>query len=191
MTDTDRPDGWLMVVDMQFAFSRPESRWGMESYDAVRAAVRELVPLFGERVVYTRFVPPTEGTGSWAPYYEKWSEFTRAEAPLPDGSGDGIWDIDLGEVGAEHVLDATTFSKWVPAELPAGLRESGTLYLAGVAYECCVLATALAAIDDGMEVHVIGDAVGAADDAMHRATTAILRGREPQLTITDTSRLRA
>lgn len=191
MSRSDGIDGWLMVIDMQFAFSRPGSRWRVGSYDRTRAAVRELVPLFGDRVVYTRFVPPAQELGSWGPYYERWSEFTRERAPLPTGAGDSEWDIDLGDVSVEHLLDAPTFSKWVPDGLPAALLESREVHLCGVAFECCVLGTALAAIDDGASVHVVADAVGASSEPMMDATLTVLGARVPQLTITRLSELRA
>lgn len=190
MKNTDRIDGWLMVIDMQSAFSRPESRWYIDSYDRARQAVLRLIPLFEDRIVYTRFIPPEREAGSWAAYYDRWSEFARANSPLPGEGRDSVWDIDLGDVQIEHVLDASTFSKWVPEQLPAGLLESGEVYLCGVSFECCVLGTALAAIDHGADVHIIADGVGASSAQMMDATLALLHDRSPQLTITELSELR-
>jgi nicotinamidase-related amidase len=57
------------------------------------------------------------------------------------------------------------------------------LVLCGLSTDCCVLATALAAIDAGARVRVVADAC-AAEPALHDAALAILRRRTPQLTLT-------
>lgn len=182
-------EGWLIVVDMQAAFSRQDSRWRVESYGAVQTAVTELLPSFRDRVLYTRFVPPALASGSWRPYYERWEEFSRDEAPLPDGSGESLWDLDLGDAEPRHMLDAPTFSKWLPDQFPSGLRDAENVYLCGVALECCVLGTALGAVDAGVSVHLLTDAVGAGSESMRRATLEILRARSPQLTLISNAEL--
>ena len=52
--------------------------------------------------------------------------------------------------------------------------------LCGVSTDCCVLATALAAIDAGAHVRVVADAC-AAEPALHRAALDLLARRSPQL----------
>ena len=57
------------------------------------------------------------------------------------------------------------------------------LVLCGLSTDCCVLATALGAIDAGARVRVVADAC-AAEPTLHDAALAILRRRAPQLTLT-------
>jgi nicotinamidase-related amidase len=49
------------------------------------------------------------------------------------------------------------------------------MVLAGVATECCVLATALAAADAGVRVRVVADACAGADDVSHEQALGVLR----------------
>lgn len=179
-----------MVIDMQCAFSDPQSRWGVEEYAQTRAKIRELLPYFGDRVVFTRFVSPEIADGSWKPYYEKWPEFAHEHARLSSGGGASVWDLDMGEVRAEHILDAATFSKWVPEKLPQDLLDGQRVTLTGVAYDCCVLGTALAAIEDGMHVRVVTDAVAASSPELADATTRLLEARAPQLELVRTHTIR-
>lgn len=181
---------WLMVVDMQFAFSDKGSSWFMKGYERARLATLDILPFFADRVIYTRFTPPAEEVGGWIPYYERWDEFTRKRAPLPEAAEGSVWDIDLGDDVIRHVLDAPTFSKWIPDRLPHEALESRELFVAGVALECCVLATVLAAIDDSMRVYVVEEAVAASSEAAEEATMTILRGRSPQVSIVQASELR-
>lgn len=180
----DFSSAWLMVIDMQRAFSEAESRWGMNTYGAVRSRVQQLVPHFGERILFTRFVPPAEHSGSWVEYYKRWPEFTAAATTSATISP---WSFDMGVPNqeAKYVVSAPTFSKWVPEQLPRALLEARHIVLTGVAYECCVLATALAAIDDGCLVHIVADGVGAGNEKLAQATSTILEARSPQVRFTD------
>jgi nicotinamidase-related amidase len=56
--------------------------------------------------------------------------------------------------------------------------------LCGVATDCCVIATALAASDAGTFVRVVGDACAGSSDAAHERALAIMAGFAPQVTVT-------
>ena len=47
--------------------------------------------------------------------------------------------------------------------------------LAGVSTDCCVLSTALAAADAGVEVQVVADACAGVNDQTHRQALDIMR----------------
>lgn len=70
-------------------------------------------------------------------------------------------------------MDAPTFGKWGP-ELAARLGTDGRLVLAGVSTDCCVLSTALAAADAGVEVLVVADACAGAGDESHAKALYVL-----------------
>jgi nicotinamidase-related amidase len=144
----EAPD-WLVVVDLQ------------------------LVPAFGERVVFTRFVPPRLVEGSWQAYYRRWAFAVREDAET-------LWDVVDPWRDAPSVA-SHTFSKWsVVKDVLGGSRR---VALCGVSTDCCILGTAFAAVDDGAEVSVVTDAC-TADPALHAHALAVLERRAPQLALT-------
>lgn len=120
-----------------------------------------LLPSFGGRVVFTRFLAPVRpGPPGCGGPTKRWP---LALQP-PDAE---LWRLtpEFAVLGAP-VLDAETFGKRTP-ELAARLAPASRLVLAGVSTECCVLTTALAATDAGTEVVAVADACAGADDEAH------------------------
>ncbi len=170
----DETPGWLVVVDMQLAFGEPGSPWYTPGFAATAKTIARLLPRFSPRVIFTRFVPPAEIGGSWRDYYGKWGF-------AADPSDNALWDLVAPWQGAPSVA-SHTFSKWVPPLLECvGSRPAVTL--CGVSTDCCVLMTALAAVDSGAWVTVVADACCARSEQAHAAALTILAGRAPQLAI--------
>jgi nicotinamidase-related amidase len=174
----DENRDWLMVVDLQPAFSHPESPWFTPSLAEAARRIAQLVPLFRERVLFTRFLPPAEPAGSWLRYYQKWPFARQPEAGW-------LWAVDAPWQGRASIA-SHTFSKW----LPEAWRRFGTepcVTLCGVSTDCCVLATALAAVDGGAQVRLVADACAAKSPAVHEGALAIMAARAPMLSITTTA----
>ena len=173
----------LVVIDMQRVFADADSPWAVPGFEGIVPAVERLADAFGDRVVFTRFVRFDEspGPGAWADYYAVNSFFLRP----------GAEDLsDLAEPFASRgglTLDAPTFSKHGP-RLEALAGPEGTIVLCGVATECCVISTALPAVDAGMRVRVVSDACAGATPEGHDAALAVMKGYEGQLTITTVDR---
>jgi nicotinamidase-related amidase len=190
MTDsatTAAVDGLLAVIDMQRVFGEPDSPWYVPRYAQAAAGVRRLLPAFGERVVFTRFLAPAEPVGSWRRYYDEWP-FARQ----PHSAR--LWEL-TSEFAADwsdpaRLIDATTFGKWTP-ELAERVGTGGRLVLAGVATDCCVLSTALAAADAGVRVTVVADACAGVDDPAHRRALEVMEPYGPLIEIRDVDRLLA
>lgn len=159
--------GHLTVIDMQRVFADPDSPWATPRFAEAAQGVRRLLPAFGDRVTFTRFVAPERPTGAWRAYYEQWPfALQPPDAPL--------WHLtDDFATTAAHVLDAPTFGKWTP-QLAARAGLQGPLYLTGVSTDCCVLSTALPAADAGVEVVVVADACAGADDDSHAKALQLL-----------------
>lgn len=174
-----RPEGWLVVVDLQQVFRDPDSPWTAPRFDEIRPRVRRLVEAFGDRVVFTRFVAPETPEGSWVEYYDKY-DFALQPPDAP------LYRL-VEDPGGAPVLDATTFGKWGP-EL-AGLVGDGPLTVAGVATDCCVLSTVLPAADAGVPVRVVADACAGANDRAHEDTLQILGCYAPLVEVTTTAEL--
>ena len=171
------PAAALVVIDMQRVFADPGSAWATPGYASASAGVRRLLPAFAGRTVFTRFVAPQPPEGAWVPYYRDWPDQLRAQ-------DDPIWDItDELPVGDAPVVAASTFGKWGPG-LADATGEAGTLVLAGVSTDCCVLSTALAAADAGRFVRVVADACAGLSEQDHRHALDAMALYAPLIEIT-------
>jgi nicotinamidase-related amidase len=172
----------LALIDLQRIFAEPESGWAAPDFQRVIAPTRQLVDLFSPRVVFTRFVAPAgEPQGSWATYYEM---YPFALQP-PDSYAYQLVD----EFRGAPTLDKPTFGKW-GKELADAVGPGGHLVLAGVTTDCCVLTTALAAVDAGVYVQVVEDACAGADEESHRKAIDIMRLYSPMLEIVTVEEVR-
>ena len=171
---TARPGWHLAVIDMQHVFADPDSPWAAPRFGEITGRVAELAAA-APAVTYTRFVAPARPAGAWREYYRIWPF-----ALQPDGSP--LYAVVDG-IGFDprKSVSAGTFSKWGP-ELAA--RAGGaTLVLAGVATDCCVLSTALAAADAGVPVQVVADACAGASDTAHAGALELMALYAPLVTV--------
>ncbi len=171
-------DGWLVVIDAQTVFTSPRaSPWGSPMWaEAVPRVVALVAAHDPARVVLTRFVADPGLGGSWGPYYEDW--------PFALVPGQDALYAVVPELAAydRHVVTAGTFGKW-NADLRAVVGDQPQLTLAGVATDCCVIATALPAADAGARVTVVADACAGSTPQNHRQALAAMALFGPQVTI--------
>jgi len=176
---------WLVVIDMQEVFGDPASPWAAPRFDEVIEPIRALCAAYAPRVVFTRYLAPADPQGAWQPYFAQWPfaaqppdsdlwTIVPALADLPAQS----WGID----GAGGTLDAETFSKWGPA-LGSLAGQEGRLVMTGVSADCCVIATALASADAGIETWVVREATAGADDTTTGQALAIMALFDPLLKV--------
>jgi nicotinamidase-related amidase len=169
--------GHLAVIDMQCVFADPASPWATPRFADAAAGVRRLLPAFGDRATFTRFVAPAHPTGAWRAYYDRWP-FALQPADA------GLWRLTEEFADrAGHVVDAPTFGKWTPP-LADPVGPDGPLVLAGVSTHCCVLSTALAAADAGTEVLVVADACAGVDDDSHIKALHVMDLYRPLIRVT-------
>jgi len=161
----------LAVIDMQRVFGDRDSPWFTPRFGEIVGPIQRLVDAYRPHVVFTRFVAPAVPTGAWRRYYERWPFALQP----PDAR---IYEL-VDEFAKEPAptVTATTFGK-VGDELYRMLG-SGRLVLTGVSTDCCVLSTALAAADDGVQVQVVADACAGVNDESHAKTLDILRLYSP------------
>lgn len=170
---------WLVVIDAQKIFADPDSQWLAPRFAETVAPVHELVAQHGGRSILTRWVPPVTKQGSWVPYFQTY--------PFADEAPDHpLFDLvpEVAGLGVEHVVSAPTFGKWGPA-LAAVTGEHAHLVLAGVATDCCVLSTALAAADAGCTVEVVAAACAGSSDEAHERALEAMKLYAPQITVRD------
>ncbi|WP_285115838.1 isochorismatase family cysteine hydrolase [Leifsonia sp. fls2-241-R2A-40a] len=170
----------LVVVDMQQVFGNPASPWFTPKFADAEAVIAGMVPAFGDRVIFTRFIAPEQPEGAWVPYYQQWPF-----ALVPDD--DPIYDLVLAFRDTGHpVVSEPTFGKWGP-DLRAALDGAQDVVLAGVSTDCCVLSTALGAADAGVRVRVAADACAGLSDADHQRALDAMALYAPLIEITDSS----
>ena len=181
------PDAWLVVIDPQRIFADPASEWGSPMFPAVVDPVRRLAAAAGPRTLLTRWVPDPDPQGSWRAYLEAWP---FADVPADDPLLDVVPELaDLVDTAA-GVVSLPTFGKWGP-DLVAVTGATPRLVLTGVATDCCVVSTALAAADAGASVTVVTDACAGSTPDNHAAALTVMGLYPPQITLATTAEVLA
>ena len=180
----DAGASWLMIIDMQRIFGEPVSEWSTPGYESASAGIQRLLGAFSSRVCLTRFLPPEPPTGVWIAYYEKWPfALDPVNAPLYE-----LTD-EFASIPAT-IIDRTTFGKW-DAETGRALGDPDAIVLAGVTTDCCVLSTALAAVDAGVHVTVAADGCVGVTDADHRRALDAMALYSPMIDIAEVDNILA
>lgn len=164
----------LVLIDLQRIFADPGSQWAAPRFADVVEPTRKLLAAYSPRVVFTRFVAPDEPRGAWREYYRQWP------FALQPADSDDYQLVE--EFAGAPTLDATTFGKW-DERLAERVGPEGTMVLAGVSTDCCVLSTALAAVDAGVHVRVVSDACAGVDDDSHRKALDVMSLYGPLLEV--------
>lgn len=170
-------DEWLVIIDPQAVFADPAtSPWGSPMWAETVPRIASLATAYRGRVVVTRFVADPGLGGSWADYYDDWG------FALVPGS-DPLYAV-VPEIAplADHVVTEPTFGKWFPA-LREVVGEQPRMALAGVATDCCVIATALPAGDVGATVRVIANACAGSSVQAHERALGAMTMFAPQITV--------
>jgi nicotinamidase-related amidase len=175
---------WFVAIDLQRVFGDPSSAWCAPRYAAAAANVIRLASHCGDRSVFTRFVAPAEPTGAWVPYYE---EFPWALQPADSRLYELTDDV---AAHAQTTVVATTFGKWT-ADLRAVVGEQPALVVAGVATDCCVVSTVLAAADAGASITVVTDACAGSTDDNHQKALDVMALYGPLVTLASTTEVLA
>lgn len=169
---------WLVVIDPQWIFADPDSEWAAPAFSTILEPIAELVHAHGaDRTVVTRWVPPEHKRGSWVPYFETYPFADRAPS-------DAAFAIvpQVAALGARREVSEPTFGKW-GAALRAITGPTPELVLAGVATDCCVLSTALAAADAGAQVRIASHACAGSDENNHARALAVMQLYAPQIVV--------
>jgi len=168
---------WLLAIDMQAVFGDGSSPWCAPEYARASAGIQRLLPAFGDRAVFTRYVAPAQPRGAWVAYFEMWPF-----ALVPDD--DALYALTPPfAAAAPHVETRTTFGKW-DAQLAAALDHTDEIVLAGVSTDCCVISTALAAADAGVHVRLAVDACAGASALDHQRAVDAMALYAPLIELT-------
>lgn len=145
-------------------------------------AFAALARAYGDRVVYTRYVAPDKATDAWVGYFEMWPQFLVA----PDDPMYDLTDDTAAFAEGHPVVTRATFGKW-GLELAQAIGGARKIALCGVATDCCVLTTALAAADDGVAVRLVADACAGSSPENHEMAIRTMELFTPLITVTDSA----
>ncbi|WEV63471.1 cysteine hydrolase [Bifidobacterium sp. ESL0732] len=178
---------WLVVVDRQKVFAQSDwSDWACAdgTYYATDEPFQRLAKAYGDRVAYTRYIAPDKPQDAWIDYFKDWPQFL-----VP--SDDPMYDFtdETAELAKGHsVVSKTTFGKW-GTELKNAVQGAKKIAVCGVATDCCVLQTALAAADDGVAVRLVEDACAGSTPENQKLAIETMKLFTPLITVTDTKEL--
>jgi nicotinamidase-related amidase len=167
-----------LCVDMQRIFAKG-GIWQTPWMERVLPTIAAIAARYRERTVFTRFITPVtpdQAPGRWRQYYERWRLATRS-------SLDGV-QLDLVPELARYappavVVDKPAYSGFFRSPLLEHLRgrHVDTVVVSGAETDVCVLATVLDAVNIGLRVVLVEDAVCSSSDAGHDALMTMYRLR--------------
>jgi nicotinamidase-related amidase len=167
-----------LCVDMQNLFAE-DSPWHTPWMKRVLPVVASLARARPERTIFTRFIPPERPDdlpGRWQAYFERWRELTRERVDPR------LLEL-LPELAAltppAAVLDKPFYSPFHGTGLAERLRREGVeaLVVTGAETDVCVLAAVMDAIDLGLRVVVVKDALCSSADETHDALMTLYQSR--------------
>lgn len=172
---------WLVVIDPQAIFASSDSAWGSPFFAEAMPRIHALAATFGERVLVTRWMPTADRSTSWGDYFAAWP---FADQPADDP----LFDLvpEAAALSPHPTIDLPTFGKWGP-QLESVVGHGAPVVLAGVATDCCVISTALAAADAGAHVTIAADACAGSTAENHAAALQVMGLYPPQITISGSS----
>ncbi|QEL26816.1 cysteine hydrolase [Bosea sp. F3-2] len=153
--------------------------WAVPWLEKVLPAIEALCARHPDRTVFTRFIPAVragEGRGTWARYYRRWASVT-----LERIGDDAVRLVPALERFAPpaRILDKSVYSPWTEGRLDRLLAGSGvdTVIISGGETDVCVLATFLGAVDRGLRVILVTDALCSSSDETHDALMELYLSR--------------
>lgn len=159
-----------LCVDMQRLFG-PGYPWSVPWLERVQPAIAAICARHPASTVFTRFIPaarPGMGQGTWRRYYRRWAAVT-----LERIGTEAVRIVPALERFSPpaRVIDKSVYSPWSEGRLERLLRawEVDTVVITGGETDVCVLATALGAIDRGLRVVMVTDALCSSSDKTHEA----------------------
>lgn len=172
------PTAQHVCVDMQRMFAE-KTDWHLPWMDRVRPVVHAIAARHPDRTIFTRFIPathPGDGSGTWRGYWRRWAAMTQ-ERLHPDLIS--LVPELAALVPPARVVDKHRYGPWIGTTLPALLRarRAGAVIITGGETDVCVIATVLGAVDLGLRVVIVTDALCSVSDQAHDAALRIYRDR--------------
>jgi nicotinamidase-related amidase len=182
MAETTRPepitDAVHLCIDMQNIFGRG-GIWETPWMERVLPAIVDITERYAARSVFTRFVTPLDAEdrpGRWRRYFTKWKCATRSQLAAEQLE---LIPALRRFAPPAAVIDKPAYSAFAESALGAFLRERrvSTVVVTGAETDVCVLSTVLDAVDLGLRVVIVEDALCSSSDTGHDALMTLYRNR--------------
>lgn len=163
----------LIIVDMQNVYL-PNMPWACKKSPIAAENIIKLIESGTiQNIVFTTFMPPKNPVGRWKQYNEEYSDINN------DPYMSEL--MDCLKPYAEHypVYEKSVYSSYAIPELTELSANADRVLITGVVAECCVLATAISAIDAGAKVCYIKDAVAGFSEQTEVETEHIISYLSP------------
>jgi nicotinamidase-related amidase len=165
----------ILVTDMQNVYTQGQE-WACLDTEGISLKIADIAAVAKERgadVCLTRFMPPQTPEGTWKEYNKKYA-----------GINANSWLNELVPTVKEltqtfPVYDKSVYSSLSIPQIREAARTATRVVLTGVVAECCVLWTAVDAIDLGCKVIYLTDAVSGFTRQKEEATELIFEGLSP------------
>ena len=165
----------LMVIDMQKAYLKG-APWECLDTEGAAANIARLIDSgAADGAVFTRYEYPKAPVGVWKAYNELYADINAD--PVNEEFVDEL--LPYTERFPVYVKDV--YGSFSDPATRAAVRESGadTLVVCGVVAECCVISTVCGAVDEGLKVIYLTDAVSGFTPEKMEGVLAVLSGWMP------------
>ena len=173
----------LVAIDVQHYFRDETSQWSVPRYADIVPVIDTLRKSLPDPAIFTKFVAGPRNTGPEAAIIQPWNQMRLPEDDLG-------WALTMDTATGDHTFAKGTFSKW-GHELADLIPPGAEMVLTGVATDCCILATALGAVDAGRYVTVVTDGCAAVSDEAQDQTLGLLELLSPMCTVVASTELLA
>lgn len=143
----------LLVIDMQNVYL-PEEEWACPGMpDAAKQIQKVLEAKAADTIFFTKFAATDQPKGCWNAYNQEYQTINE-----------NVYLNELAEPFKKveqiyPVYTKSTYSSMRIPEIREAMKQHDRLVLTGVVAECCILATLMEAIDDGIKVVYLTDCI--------------------------------
>ena len=163
----------LLVIDMQNVYTKGQE-WACEGVEAASASILRLLnSRMPDQVIFTRYLAAEHPEGVWKEYNEM-NAAVNADAWLNE-----MMPEFLPWVKTHPVYTKSVYSSFAIPEVRDLAKHASRIVISGVVAECCVLSTALSAIDAGCKVIYLTDAVAGLNATSQKEAENILSYLSP------------
>ncbi len=164
----------LLVIDMQNVYGEG-GQWYCPGVKRAGEKIKEILEIDPENldVIFTAFVAAKDPKGVWADYNRENSQVNQ------DAYANEIMDLFSDDLKKYPLYEKSTYSSLSIPEVLETAKRADRVVLTGVVAECCILATAMALIDQGSYVVYLTDACAGINGDTEGAVETVFKGLEP------------